>query len=113
MVNSLISLLSFVQLALLVSASPAQDRMVHKRQSSSGAITTSQRIPATNAMLGKVNTQTSINAGVNYWLSGFSTHNTYGNLDVAGNLIISQTDSVVKPYGGMTANFVGSNPQSE
>ncbi|CAO1625703.1 unnamed protein product [Sympodiomycopsis kandeliae] len=65
-------------------------------------ISSSQRIPDTNAKIGTVGQKTTINSGVNYWLSGFSTHNIYGSLDNSGSLTISQTDSVIKNPGGQS-----------
>lgn len=78
----------------------------------SGALDTisvSYRKSNTNAWLGTLSRATVIQSGVTSWLSGFSTHNIYGNLANYGNLVVSQTDSVVSIYGGQTCDWTGAD----
>ncbi|PWN19324.1 WSC-domain-containing protein [Microstroma glucosiphilum] len=106
MMSSLAPLVSLIFLALsgavTVAAFPtASDHTLAKR----ATIADSQTVATSLANLGASGSTTTINAGVTYWLAGYSPHNVYGNLDNSGNLIISQTAYTASTPGGMSSYF--------
>lgn len=96
----------FGALCSLAVANPALKGRSLKRR---GDITQSQTISTYDASFGQLNVQTNVKPGVTYWLNGGSTHNFFGNIDNAGNIIVSQT-SYLRQYpltGGQTSDWVG------
>ncbi|ORY79548.1 WSC domain-domain-containing protein [Protomyces lactucae-debilis] len=84
---------------LLSLAVQASARAIHsKRDGISGTISTSFTDKSTSGDLGATNTKTTINAGVQVWLSGRGYHLLSGNIENSGTLIVSQTDSDTLSY---------------
>ncbi|ORY79549.1 WSC domain-domain-containing protein [Protomyces lactucae-debilis] len=89
---------------LLSLASQASGRAIHsKRDGVSGTISTSFTEKSTSGDLGASYTTTTINAGVQVWLSGRGYHRLSGNIDNSGTLIVSQTDSDTYSYSSPVA----------